>query len=281
MLKKIVTRTIDHRRNAKLRNVAFLSYSTTTAQQQASGLYIIGTPIGNLRDMTLRGIDVLQRSHIIACEDTRQTIKLLNHYKITTSNKQLLSYTEGKDLNQIQLYQHSQNTLRKIISAIAESGQVVSLCSDAGMPCVSDPGMLLIHKCYENNIPVYCIPGPSAVTSAVALSGFPTSKFLFEGFLPTKKNKRIETLQHVKTNCSTYSFVFFEAPTRIVETMNDCIEVFGENHWCCICSEITKKFERVNRGTLAQVKHTLMNSTSNSDEIRGEFTIVIAPKTTA
>jgi 16S rRNA (cytidine1402-2'-O)-methyltransferase len=250
----------------------------TLNQTFRPGLYIIGTPIGNLRDMTLRGLDVLSRSSIIACEDTRVTIKLLNHYKIATSNKQLLSYSEGK-YNQMHLYQHSQRTLSKIISAIAENGSIVSLCSDAGMPCISDPGNLLISKCHENNLPVYVCPGASATTSAVALSGFTTTKFIFEGFLPAKQSKRIELYENVKSShiFSGYSLVFFESPTRVLHTIDECIQVFGAGHWCCICSELTKKFEKIWRGPLGEIKQKIERSMEN--EVRGEFTIVIAPST--
>lgn len=216
--------------------------------------YVIGTPIGNLGDITLRQLDTLAEVDFICAEDTRVTLKLLNHYDI---KKQLVSFHEHS----------SKADAQRIIDRIL-SGESCGIVTDAGMPCISDPGEMLVKMCAENNIDVRVVPGPSAVASAVAVSGLSTRRFTFEGFLPVPKKDRSERLE--KLRGETAVMVFYEAPHKLKATLADMEEFFGGERRISLCRELTKLHEEVLRLTLAEAVEYY-----NINEPKGEFVLVI------
>jgi Predicted methyltransferases len=216
-------------------------------------LYVVGTPIGNLKDITFRAIEVLQSVNFIACEDTRRTSILLNHYKI--EGKKLLSYYEPKESVQVP----------KIIKLLEKED--VALVTDAGMPSISDPGYKLIRACIEKGIPVEVIPGPSAVITALVGSGLPTDRFTFVGFLPKKGlNNFLEELKAYKDS----TIIAFESPNRILKSLEAIKEVYGDNTTVCIARELTKLHEEYIRGRAVEVLEEL----SKRGEIKGEVVIL-------
>jgi conserved hypothetical protein TIGR00096 len=216
-------------------------------------LYVVGTPIGNLKDITFRAIEVLQSVNFIACEDTRRTSILLNHYKI--EGKKLLSYYEPKESVQVP----------KIIKLLEKED--VALVTDAGMPSISDPGYKLIRACIEKGIPVEVIPGPSAVITALVGSGLPTDRFTFVGFLPKKGlNNFLEELKAYKDS----TIIAFESPNRVLKSLEAIKEVYGDNTTVCIARELTKLHEEYIRGRAVEVLEEL----SKRGEIKGEIVIL-------
>jgi len=219
----------------------------------AGKLYVVGTPIGNLSDMTFRAVNTLKNVDFIASEDTRVSAKLLNHFEI---KKQLISYHE-----------HNAKTCGDSIVTRILSGENCAIITDAGMPCISDPGEDLVRLCAENSIEVVVVPGPSAVVSALAISGLSTSRFSFEGFLSTTKRSRFEHLASVIND--TRTLIFYEAPHKLLPTLKDMLTYFGDRR-ISICREITKLHETVFRTTFSEaIKHY--------SEItpKGEFVLVI------
>jgi 16S rRNA (cytidine1402-2'-O)-methyltransferase len=215
------------------------------------GLYIVSTPIGNLDDITLRSLDVLKKSDIILCEDTRRSLKLLNHYKI---KKQLISYHKFNE----------QKELQKIIKYLNE-GKILSLISDAGTPTLSDPGLLLIKTCIERNIKIYPIPGPSAITAAVSVSGY-DDKFLFYGFLPKSENDLVKILKELKD--LNFSLVFFIPGIKI----NFYLKFFKEYFFgrdIFIAREISKLHETFYREKISTIKPF-------KTSLKGELTVIIS-----
>ncbi len=217
-------------------------------------LYIVGTPIGNLGDITERQLDILSAVDFIAAEDTRVTRKLLTHFDIHTP---LVSYHE-----------HSpEAVIRQIVERIA-AGESCAVVTDAGMPCISDPGAILVQNCIDEHIPMQVIPGPSAVISALAISGQDTTRFCFEGFLSVTKKQRyshLEALRH-----ETRTMVFYEAPHKLLHTLKDMLEYFGDRS-ISICRELTKIHEEMTKTTLAQAVGFY-----ETNPPRGEFVLVIA-----
>ncbi|MBU3934980.1 16S rRNA (cytidine(1402)-2'-O)-methyltransferase [Patescibacteria group bacterium] len=217
-------------------------------------LYIVSTPIGNLKDITIRALEVLRDVDLILCEDTRVTIKLLNHYQI---NNQLVSY-----------HQHSK--IRKIgyILNFLNQDKNLALVSDAGAPGISDPGNQLIKEVFAKapEVKIVTIPGPSALTAAISISGMPTDKFLFMGFPPAKK-KRKKFFESVVS--SQYPVVLYESPHRIIKTLRELEELSSELE-IVVCRELTKKFETIYRGTIGEALKILEKQAP-----RGEFTIVL------
>ena len=216
-----------------------------------SGLYIVSTPIGNLDDITLRSLEVLKKSDIILCEDTRRSLKLLNHYKI---KKKLVSYHKFNE----------QKELKKIIEYLNE-GKILSLISDAGTPTLSDPGLLLIKKCIEENIQIYPIPGPSAITSAISVSGF-DDKFLFYGFLPKTENELVKKIKKLKD--LDFALVFFIPGVKI----NFYLKSFKEHFFgrdILIAREISKIHETFYREKISKIKPF-------KTELKGELTVVLS-----
>jgi len=215
-------------------------------------LYICATPIGNLGDITPRVLEVLKAVDIIAAEDTRNSIKLLNHFEIKTP---MTSY-------------HEYNRFDKADELVAEmqKGKDIAIITDAGTPCISDPGEVLVQKCVENDIEVTSLPGPSAVITALTLSGFSVRRFVFEGFLPPvqKKKERREALDRLRNEIG--SIVIYEAPHHLKDTLTELSEVLGGDRRIALCREMTKKHEEVLRLTIAEAIKT---------EPRGEYVLVI------
>ncbi|MFL2619937.1 MAG: 16S rRNA (cytidine(1402)-2'-O)-methyltransferase [Flavobacteriaceae bacterium] len=219
-----------------------------------SKLFIVPTPIGNLGDITFRAIETLKSVDIILAEDTRTSLKLLKHYKI---NSKIESY-------------HMHNEHKKadsIINKISE-GNTIALISDAGTPSISDPGFLLVRECIKNNIEVECLPGATALITALVISGLPSDKFLFEGFLPAKKGrtKRLKELSNEKK-----TIIFYESPHRILKTLKDFSDYFSPEKQVSVSREITKIYEETFRGTIeASIEHFEKNKP------KGEFVIVLS-----
>jgi 16S rRNA (cytidine1402-2'-O)-methyltransferase len=226
------------------------------AQGNGSVLYVVATPIGNLEDITLRAVRVLKEVDVIACEDTRQTQKLLNHYGITTRT---ISYHE-----------HNELTRAAELIVRAEEGMKIALVSDAGMPAISDPGYRLIQLAIRHNIPVVPIPGASAFVAALAASGLPTDSFRFSGFLPHKAGQRRELLEQIAASPRTQ--IFYEAPHRLLETLHDVVELLGPQRHVVIAREVTKVHEEFLRGRAEQVLAEL----EQRREVKGEITLLIA-----
>lgn len=217
-------------------------------------LYIIGTPIGNMEDITLRQLRMLEEVDFLCAEDTRVTMKLLSRYEI---KQQLVSFHEHS----------SRADADRIISRLL-SGESCGVVTDAGMPCISDPGQVLVKLCAENGIEVRAVPGPAAVTTAAALSGMPISRFTFEGFLPVAKKERSQRLELLRNE--TAVMVFYEAPHKLRTTLSDLCGLFGGERRIAICREITKLHEEVLRMTLAEAcSHYEVN------EPKGEYVLVI------
>jgi 16S rRNA (cytidine1402-2'-O)-methyltransferase len=230
---------------------------TAAVKENSSGpaLYLVATPIGNLEDITLRALRVLKEADVIACEDTRQTQKLLSHYGITTRTA---SYHE-----------HNEMTRAAELVKDLQEGTSVALVTDAGMPGISDPGFRLISLAIRHHVPVVPIPGASAFLAALVASGLPTDSFRFSGFLPAKRGERRAALEAVKTSPRTQ--VFYEAPHRIVEALSDVVEVLGRDRHVVIAREVTKLHEEFLRGRAGEVLETL----NARDGVKGEITLLI------
>lgn len=219
-------------------------------------LYIVGTPIGNLGDITERQLEVLSSVSFIAAEDTRVTRKLLAHFDIHTP---LVSYHE-----------HSPEAVIQQILGRIRNGETCAVVTDAGMPCISDPGAILVQNCIAENIPMQVIPGPSAVISALALSGQDTTRFCFEGFLSVTKKQRFTHLESLKSESRT--MVFYEAPHKLLNTLKDMLGYFGDRS-VSICRELTKIHEEVTKTTLVEAVRFY-----EANPPRGEFVLVLAGK---
>lgn len=218
-------------------------------------LYLVATPIGNLEDITLRALRVLKEVDLIACEDTRQTQKLLNHYAIATRTT---SYHE-----------HNEMTRSAELVKEMQEGASVALVTDAGMPGISDPGYRLIVLAIRHDVPVVPVPGTSAFLSALVASGLPTDSFRFSGFLPAKRGERRTALEAVKGSPRTQ--VFYEAPHRIVEALEDVVEMLGESRNVVVAREVTKLHEEFLRGRAAEVLENL----KARGAVKGEITLLI------
>jgi 16S rRNA (cytidine1402-2'-O)-methyltransferase len=224
-----------------------------------ANLYIVATPIGNLEDVSLRALRILKEVDLILCEDTRVTKKLLDKYQI---KKPLLSY-----------HQHSKLQKLDCIISLLKEGKNLALVSDAGTPGISDPGGKLVNevvKWLSDQVKVVPIPGPSAITCAASISGFPMDKFLFLGFPPTKR-KRKKFFEEVAN--SKYPVLFYESPYRILKTLKELSSLFvqiGENSRVVVCRELTKKFETIYRGKIDEVIRKI-----EEDEIKGEFVVIV------
>ncbi len=229
--------------------------SQGTKQSPAGCLYLVATPIGNLEDVTLRALRVLQEADLIACEDTRRTQKLLSHYDI---HKPLVSY-------------HEHNEMRRAPELVIEleRGARVALVSDAGMPLISDPGHRLVSLCVRHRLPVVPIPGPSALVAALAASGLSSEEFLFAGFLPSRSGDRRKTLERLCLEERT--LVLYEAPHRLAESLRDAEEILGDRP-ACIAREVSKVHEEFLRGKLSDLAALAAQTVP-----RGEITLLIGP----
>ncbi|HSB05422.1 MAG TPA: 16S rRNA (cytidine(1402)-2'-O)-methyltransferase [Thermodesulfobacteriota bacterium] len=220
-------------------------------------LYIVSTPIGNMEDITLRALRILKEIDLIAAEDTRQTGLLLKYHNI---HKPLTSYFEGNEWKK-----------KEFLLAKLKEGNHVALVSDAGTPGVSDPGFRLIQSAIQKGISVIPIPGPSAVITALSISGLPTDAFLFKGFLPHKSKKRRELLQQMEDARET--LIFYESPHRISETLKDTYEILGDREMV-LTRELTKIYEEVLRGKVSEIQFQI-----GERKLKGEITLVVSGKT--
>jgi 16S rRNA (cytidine1402-2'-O)-methyltransferase len=221
----------------------------------AGTLYVVGTPIGNLEDMTFRAIQVLQQVGAIAAEDTRHTGKLLQHFQISTP--------------QISYHSHNRSARLPELLSRLQRGDAIALVTDAGMPGISDPGYELVRDCIAANIPVVPIPAATAAITALSASGLPTDRFVFEGFLPTKPKLRRDRLEELQSESRT--LIFYEAPHRLLETLMDLAVTFGGDRSVVAARELTKRFEEFWRGTLDEaIAHYRQRNP------QGEFTVVVA-----
>lgn len=219
-------------------------------------LFLVATPIGNLNDMSPRAVETLKQADLIAAEDTRNSIRLLNHFDIRVP---MTSY-------------HEYNRIEKAEELIGKmrSGADVALITDAGMPAISDPGEDLVRMCYEAGIEVTIIPGPCAAVSALAMSGLPTGRFVFEGFLPNDKNKKERDARLEELKNETRTIIFYEAPHRLVRTLELLTAAFGSCRRASTVRELTKVHEEVRKTTLGELLEKY-----RSEEPRGEFVIVV------
>lgn len=216
-------------------------------------LYICGTPIGNLEDITLRALKILKEVNLIAAEDTRHTLKLLNHYRINTK---ITSY-----------YEYNKFKKAPYLVEILKKGQDIALVSDAGMPGISDPGYVLIDLALKDKIEIIPIPGVSALITALVVSGLPTDKFVFEGFLPRKIKERKRYFKSIENEERT--IIFYEAPHRLKRALKDMLEILGDRK-VVLARELTKMYEEIIRGKLSQILSKI-----DSKEIKGEITLIV------
>lgn len=219
-------------------------------------LYVIPTPIGNLDDITIRAVKTLEFVDIILCEDTRRSQKLLSHLGIKSKLKSHHKFNEHKQVN--------------IIVNKIKSGINIGVISDAGTPGISDPGFLLVRSCLNSNIDIECLPGPTALIPALIISGLPMEKFVFEGFLPTKKGRKTK-LQNLSTE--TRTMIFFESPHKLTKTLIDFQNTFGSERNISVSREITKMYEHTLRGKINEILEKLQNKKN-----KGEFVIVVDGK---
>jgi len=220
---------------------------------KAGKLILVPTPIGNLEDITLRAIKILNSADVILAEDTRVFSKLMNHLGI---KKKLASHHKFNE----------HKTLESIISKL-ENRLQVALISDAGTPSISDPGFLLVRACIEHDIEVECLPGPTALIPALAVSGLPSDRFVFEGFLPQKKGRQKRLLQLAE---ETRTMIFYESPFRLIKTLSQFAESFGNERQACVCRELSKIFEEIKRGTIHELK-----TYYETNPPKGEIVIII------
>lgn len=219
-------------------------------------LILVPTPIGNLKDITLRALEVLQEVDVILAEDTRTSSVLLNHYNI---QKPLSPY-----------HQHNEHKIVQHIIDQLKEGKKMALITDAGTPGISDPAFLLVRACVQNDVPVETLPGATAFVPALVNSGLPNNRFVFEGFLPQKKG-RMTALKQLAEEERT--MIFYESPYRLVKTLADLMQYFGEDRLCSVSRELTKKFEENKRGTLKEVHDHFAAKT-----VKGEIVMVVAGK---
>lgn len=219
-------------------------------------LYLVPTPLGNLKDITFRAIEILQSVDVILCEDTRTSSKLLQHYQI---QKPLSPY-----------HQHNEHKIATHLVEQMQTGKTFALITDAGTPGISDPAFLLVRECVKNNITVECLPGATAFVPALVNSGLPTNSFVFEGFLPLKKGRQTKQKQLAEEE---RTIVLYESPMRLIKTLEELIIYFGDTRQCCVSRELTKMFEENKRGTLKEVLEHFKSKT-----VKGEIVIVIEGK---
>jgi 16S rRNA (cytidine1402-2'-O)-methyltransferase len=216
-------------------------------------LYLVPTPIGNLKDITLRALEILKEVDIILAEDTRNSSRLLNHYQIT---KPLTPY-----------HQHNEHKILQHLIDQLSAGKTMAVVTDAGTPGISDPAFLLVRECIKNDIKVECLPGATAFVPALVNSGLPINRFVFEGFLPLKKGRQTLLKQLAGEE---RTMVFYESPVRLVKTLDELAQYFGADRRCSVSREITKMFEENKRGTLKEVSDYF-----KAKEVKGEIVLIV------
>jgi 16S rRNA (cytidine1402-2'-O)-methyltransferase len=219
-------------------------------------LFIVPTPIGNMGDITIRAIETLKNSDLILAEDTRHAKKLLSEYKISTKVNSYHLNNEHKKVNDY--------------IELMSSGQKISLITDAGTPCISDPGFLLVREAIKKEIIITCLPGPTALIPALVLSGLPSENFIFEGFLPRKKGRKTKLLELAQNTRTT---IIYESPYRVVKTLKEFLEYLGEDRQISLSREISKIYEETFRGSIVEAVKYFSNK-----KIKGEFVICIDKK---
>jgi 16S rRNA (cytidine1402-2'-O)-methyltransferase len=216
-------------------------------------LYLVPTPIGNLKDITLRALEVLKEVDVILAEDTRNTSRLLNHYQVT---KPLSPY-----------HQHNEHKILQHLIDQLQAGKKMAVVTDAGTPGISDPAFLLVRECIKNDIKVECLPGATAFVPALVNSGLPINRFVFEGFLPLKKGRQTLLKQLAEEE---RTMVFYESPVRLVKTLDELARYFGEGRLCSVSRELTKMFEENKRGTLKEVSDHF-----KAKDVKGEVVLIV------
>lgn len=219
-------------------------------------LYLVPTPLGNLKDITLRALEALQQVDVILCEDTRTSQKLLQHYQI---KKPLSPY-----------HQHNEHKIVPHIVDQLVAGKTMALITDAGTPGISDPAFLLVRECIKQNVIVNCLPGAAAFVPALVNSGIPTNRFVFEGFLPMKKGRQTLLKQLA---LEERTIIFYESPMRLVKTLEELAQYLGPERLCCVSRELTKMFEENKRGSLTDVAAYFKEKT-----VKGEIVVIVAGK---
>lgn len=219
-------------------------------------LYLVPTPLGNLKDITFRSIEVLQNVDVILCEDTRTSSKLLQHYQI---QKPLSPY-----------HQHNEHKIVDHLVTQMQAGKTFALITDAGTPAISDPAFLLVRACVAQGVKVECLPGATAFVPALVNSGLPTNSFVFEGFLPLKKGRHTKLTELAQ---ETRTIIVYESPMRLVKSLEEWATYFGAERLCCVSRELTKLFEENKRGTLTEVATYFKSKT-----VKGEIVVVIQGK---
>jgi len=233
----------------------FIAGTALSAPPLAAGLYVVATPIGNLRDITIRALETLAAADVVFCEDTRLSARLLDHYGIRTPRKAL--------------HEHNERAMLDTLLDDLRRGGKLALISDAGTPLLSDPGFPLVRAAREADLPVFAVPGASALLAALATAGLPTDSFSFIGFLPAKAGQRANALKPLAARPET--LVFYESPRRIGPALAAMAEAFGRGRVAAVALELTKRFERLHRGTLAELATLFAD-----EETRGEAVILVA-----
>ena len=233
-----------------------------TVSQECGVLYVVATPIGNLEDMGARALRILQQVDIIAAEDTRHSRRLLQHY--------------GVDTPMLSLHEHNEQQVSARITALLQEGKQVALVSDAGTPLISDPGFPLVRECRKQGIRVSPVPGPSALIAALSVSGLPTDRFRFEGFLPRTQEARRKTLEKLKEETAT--LVYYESSHRILHTLEDLSAIVGDRRQICVARELTKQYEEVLQGSASDLAGAFSREARHQ---KGEFVLVIGGKSEA
>ncbi|WP_172121725.1 MULTISPECIES: 16S rRNA (cytidine(1402)-2'-O)-methyltransferase [unclassified Devosia] len=233
----------------------FIAGTKLEAPPLAPGLYVVATPIGNLRDITIRALETLAAAAAVLCEDTRMSARLLDHYGIKT--------------RRVALHEHNERAKADDIVARIAAGEALALISDAGTPLLSDPGFPLIRALAAADLPVFAVPGASALLSALVVAGLPTDAFAFHGFLPAKAGARATALAAVSVSRET--LVFYESPRRLDDTLAAMAQTLGPDRQAAVALELTKRFERVQRGTLAELAESFAEG-----DTKGEAVIVVA-----
>ncbi len=242
--------------NSSQKEVDNNDLSLSANRQGTAGLYLVPTPIGNLKDITLRAIEVLKEVDLILAEDTRNTSHLLNHYQIT---KPLSPY-----------HQHNEHKIVQHLVKQLQEGKTMAVVTDAGTPAISDPAYLLVREAIKAGVKVECLPGATAFVPALVNSGIPANRFVFEGFLPIKKGRQTLLKQLAEEE---RTMIFYESPMRLVKTLEEFCNYFGNEKICCVSRELTKMFEENKRGTLSEVAAYFKEK-----QIKGEIVIVVAGK---
>ena len=230
----------------------------TKKQSNFGILYVVATPIGNINDITYRAVEVLSNVHIIATEDTRHSIKILNYYGIKTK--------------QISYHKHNEAGRCDYLIELLMEGKDVAVISDAGTPAISDPGDILISKAHENNISVSPVPGPCSLISAISVSGFASEDFKFIGFLPKKLSQKLS----IFSNNNDHSLIFFESPNRVLDTLEELKKMYSGNKTILIAKEITKIYENICNNSIDNWIDNLKKN--NNEKLKGEFIIVVPKK---